>query len=126
MSRGKVHFAHGSLTLTQVKAGTVIVEGRKGKSVMVVGGQMISTGKAATATSIDVKDTAGTPVVAVACAVAGLTDGAQLDFDAASNVTRTTYRAKLTVDQGLQIADTGTALTGTTALEYYVEYVYVD
>ncbi len=124
-SAGKVHFTRGSLTLAQVKAGTKIVDGRQGMSIMVVGGQFISTGSAAGATSVDVKDTNGTPVVAVACGVAGLTSGTALDFDAAANVTLTTYRKALTVGCGLQIADTGSDLTTTTALEYYVEYVYV-
>ena len=127
VSRGKVHVAAGNALTAEINAGHVIAGGRKGKKIMVVGGQMIALGgNAATATSVDIKDTTGTPVVAVACGVAGLTENAQLDFDATSNVTRTTYRKPLTVDKGLQIQKTGSNLATATSVDYYVEYVYVS
>lgn len=125
-AKGKLHFAQGNATTAQVNAGLLIVEPRKGKQIQVVGGHMTALGgNAATATSVDLKDTAGTPVVAVACGVAGLTSGTQLDFDAAANVTLTTYRKPLTVDKGLQILKTGSNLATATSVDYYVEYVYI-
>ena len=123
--RGKVHFVQGTATTAEVNAGKIIALGRENKKICVVGGQMTSTGNAAGATSVDIKDT-GTPTVAVACAVAGLTNGTQLDFDAAANVTRTTYRKPLGEDKSLQIVNTGSDLSTATAIDYYVEYVYID
>jgi hypothetical protein len=123
MAKSKVHTVYGSLTTAQVNAGTLIADGRTGKSIAVVGGCMTATGSADTATSVAVKDTSD--VVAVACGVAGLTNGAQLGFDAASNVTRTTYRTALTAGKGIKIDNTGSSLGTTTAVAYYVEYIYV-
>jgi hypothetical protein len=123
---GKVHFKQGNATTAQVNAGLVIVPARRGRAIQIVGGHMTALGgNAATATSVDIKDTAGTPIVGVACAVAGLTQNTQLDFDAAANVTRTTYRTPLTADKGLQILKTGSNLATATSVDYYVEYVYV-
>ena len=124
--RGKVHFVQGNATTAEVNAGKIIAEGRENKKICVVGGHLTALGgNAATATSVDIKDT-GTPTVAVACAVAGLTDGTQLDFDAAANVTRTTYRKPLAEDKSLQILKTGSNLATATSVDYYVEYVYID
>jgi hypothetical protein len=123
---GKIHWVQGNATTAQVTAGKVIAQGRNGKAIQIVGGHMTALGgNAATATSVDIKDTAGSPVVAVACGVAGLTSGTQLDFTAASNVTRTTYRTPLTVGKSIQIKDTGSGLATATSVDYYVEFVYV-
>ena len=125
-ARGKVHFVQGNATTAQVNAGKIIAEARKGKSIQVVGGHLTALGgNAATATSVDIKDTAATAIVAVACAVAGLTQNTQLDFDAAANVTLTTYRKPLTVDKALKIEKTGSNLATATSVDYYVEYIYV-
>lgn len=124
--KGKVHFVQGNATTAQVNAGLTIVTPRAGKTPQVVGGHMTALGgNAATATSVDIADTAGTPVVAVACGVAGLTANAQLDFTAASNVTLTTYRKPLTAGKGLQIIKAGSNLATATSVDYYVEYVYI-
>lgn len=125
-AKAKVHFVMGNVTTAQVNSGAVVVPARVGRSIVVVGGHLTARGGAATgATSVDVKDTASTPVVAVACAVAGLTEDAQLDFTAASNVTRTTYRSPLTAGAGLQIQKTGSNLATATSVDYYIEYVIV-
>ena len=123
---GKVHFVQGNALTAAVTAGKVIAPARSGKAIQVVGGHLTALGgSAATATSVDIKDTHGTPVVAVACGVAGLTQNTQLDFDAAANVTLTTYRKPLTVGKALQIKDTGSGLATATSIDYYVEYVYI-
>lgn len=125
-AKGKLHFVQGNATVAQVNAGLQIVTARNGKAIQVVGGHMTALGgNAATATSADIADTAGTPVVAVACGVAGLTQNAQLDFDATSNVTRTTYRKPLTAGKGLQIIKAGSDLATATSVDFYVEYVYI-
>ena len=124
-SGGKVHFVRGNATTAEVTAGKFIVQGRKGKKICVTGGHMVALGgNAATATSVDIKD--GGNVVAVACAVAGLTQNTRLDFRAASNVTLTTFQQALTVDKGIKIKDTGSGLATATSVDYYVEYIFVD
>lgn len=123
---GKVHYVRGNATTAEVNAGKVIVSPRPGKSICITGGHMVARGgNAATATSVDIKDTAGTPVVGVACAVAGLTANARLDFRAASNVTLTTFQQALTADKGLKIQKTGSNLATATSVDYYVEFIYV-
>lgn len=125
--RGGQKFVQGNATTAQVNAGLRILEPRKGKKIAVDGGFMRALGgAAATATSVDIADTTGTPVVAVACAAAGLTQNAVLDFRAASNVTLTTKLGDpLTVDQGLQIIKAGSNLATATSVDYVVFYHYV-
>lgn len=127
-SHGGQKFVQGNATTAQVNAGLRIVEPRSGKKIAVDGGFLRALGgAAATATSVDIADTAGTPVVAVACAVAGLTANAALDFRAAESVTLTTpLGAPLTVDQGLQIIKAGSNLATATSVDYVVFYHYVD
>jgi len=125
-TRSLVHYVQGNATTAEVNAGEAILEFRANQSIQVVGGEMIARGgNATTATSVDLKDTAGTAIVAVACAVGGLTQDTQLDFTSATNVTLTTYRTPLTVDKGLKIEVTGADMTVATSVDYYVEYVYV-
>ena len=126
-SHGIVHHVMGNASTAAVNAGKVIVQGRPGKCMEVVGGHITALGGAAdTATSVDIKDTAGTAVVAVACGVDGLTENAQLDFDADANVTRTTYRKPLTLGKSLQIEKTGEDVGTATSFDFYVEYVLVN
>lgn len=127
--RGGQKFVQGNATAAQVNAGLRIVDPRKGKKICVDGGFMRALGgNAATATSVDIADTtADTPVVAVACAVAGLTQNAVLDFRAGSNVTLTTKLGdSLTVSEGLQIIHAGSDLATATSVDYVVFYHYVD
>jgi hypothetical protein len=84
-------------------------------------------GAAAAADSINISDTTGTPVVGVAIAVAALTENAVVDFDAAANVTRTTYGDDFVYGKGLQICDAGaSALTTCTSVDYCVQYMTVS
>lgn len=113
----------GTATTAEVNAGKTIVEADASRTICVHGGYMIARGgNASGATSVDIKDTADTPVVAVACAVAGLTQDAVLSFDAASNVTNTTRGTGLTAGKGLQIKKTGSNLATATSVDYLVEY----
>lgn len=117
----------GTATTAEVIAGKLIVPPDSAKAVIVTGGWMRATGSADTATSVDIKDTTDTPVVAVAIAVAALIDGAVVDFDAAANVTWTTYGVAHTKGKGLQILQTTAAggLGTTTAVDYVVRYILV-
>jgi hypothetical protein len=126
--RGGQKFVQGNALTAEVNAGKIIVEPRKGKKIAVDGGFLRALGgNAQTATSVDITDTTGTPVVAVAGAVAGLTNGAVLDFRAAANVTLTTKLGDpLTADKGLQIIKSGSDLATATSVDYVVFYHYVD
>lgn len=126
--RGGQKFVQGNALTVEVNAGKIIVEPRKGKKVAVDGGFLRALGGAvATATSVDIADTTGTPVVAAACAAAGLTQNAVLDFRAAANVTLTTaLGVPLTVNQGLQIIKAGSDVATATSVDYVVFYHYVD
>ncbi len=125
--QGKIHFKAGRLTAAQVNAGTRVIPPRADKKLMIVGGQLVAIGgAAATATSVDVNDTTGTPVVGVAVACTAMTENTQMDFDAASNVTRTTYRAPFAAGKGIQVIKGGSDLATATHVDYYIEYVYVN
>ena len=117
----------GSATTAEVIAGKIIVPPDSSKAVIITGGWMRAAGSAGTATSVDIKDTTGTPVVGVAIAVAALTDGTMVDFDAAANVTWTTYGTAFAKGKGLQIKQTtaGGNLSTTTAVDYVVKYILV-
>lgn len=126
-SAGKIHFVQGNATTAEVNAGKVIVHPRANKCIQIVGGHLTALGgNVATATGVNIDDTTDTPVVGVACATAGLTQNAQLDFDAAANVTRTTYRTPLTVNEGLQIIKAGSDVATAVSVDYYVEYIFVN
>lgn len=121
---GQLRCVMGNATTAEVNAGKTIVNADPSRSIAIVGGWMRALGgNAGTATSVDIKDTAGTAVVGVACAVAGLTSGAVLDFGAASNVTRTTYGTALTAGKGLKIEKTGSNLATATSVDYCVYYM---
>lgn len=121
---GKELYVKGNATRAEVNAGKVILPARPGRTVTVTGGYMIALGgNAATATSVDIADTAGSPVVAVACGVAGLTQNTVLDFNAASDVTKTTLGRALTADKGLQIIKAGSDLATASSIDYFVRYV---
>jgi hypothetical protein len=125
-AQGKVHWIQGNVTTAQANAGVVIVPARPGKAIAVVAATMIARGgAAATCTSVDLKDTAGTPVVALAFAQASLTENTALHDWASAGVTLTTYRSALTVEKGLQILKTGSSIATATSFDYAVGYCYV-
>lgn len=111
--------ATGNLTLAQVKAGAVVLPPYSGHYTLVGGWFRAVGADCATATSVNVNDTTGTNVVNVAYAVGPIDNGVLCDFDAASNVTRTTYGAANTHLKGIQIVDvTKGTLTGPDSLDY--------
>ena len=79
-------------------------------------------------TSVNINDdTAAGHVVGVAIAVGPLNDGDLVDFEAASDVTRTTFGAPFAAGRGLLIEDAGaSALTTCTSVDYCVFYQKVS
>ena len=125
--QSRIKCVTGSRTLAEVKAGSQILPGFAG-SYIVVGGWLRSVGAdCAGADSVNISDTAGTPVVAVAVAVGPLDDGVINRLDAAANTTRTTFGTSLTYGKGLQILDAGAgALSGPTTVDFAVYYQTVS
>ena len=121
----RIRCARGSLSNAEVNAGKIIVKAQSGRTLTVVGGWMRAIGgNAATTTSVDVKDTKSTPVVAVACTVAGLTQNTILRFGTATTAEFNTATIGLTKNKGLQIVKTGAGDlgAGTSSVDYVVYY----
>ena len=78
-------------------------------------------GNAATATSVDVESTNGTPVLAFKMAVGGLTQNAIARMGLATHSTNTGIGTALGHGDGLQITATGTLATAT-HIDYCVFY----
>ena len=124
VKRGEIHVASGNVLLADVNAGYVIMPPNPTRTITVVGGYLQAIGGAATAcTSIDVKDTSGSPVVAVVCGQAALSQNTVLQFNAAAGVTWTT-RTALTQGKGLQVQTTGVACTTATSFNYEVQFYF--
>ena len=122
-SKRRMKCIHGQLTLAQVKAGTVILAAEPGRTITVWDGWLRSAGAATTATSVDVTDTAGTPIVAFKMAVGGLGNGVLARVGVATHYTGTTVGTPLTPGKGLRIVDAAKgSLTVTTALDYCLMY----
>jgi hypothetical protein len=117
----------GNRTLNQVKAGSNILPPFGGTYIITGGWMRAVGGDCAGADTVNISDTTGTPVVGVAIAVGPLDDGVVVDFDAATNVTRTTYGAAFAYGRGLQILDAGAgALSGPTTIDFCVKYMKVS
>jgi hypothetical protein len=125
--RSRIKCVTGSRTLAEVKAGSQILPGFAGSYIITGGWLRCVGGDAAGADSINISDTAGTPVVGVAIAAGPLDDGVINRFDAAANTTRTTFGQSLTYGKGLQIVDAGAgALSGPTTVDFCVMYQTVS
>jgi hypothetical protein len=113
--------AHGSLTLVEVKAATVIVKPEPGRTITVHDGWLRAIGgNAATASGVVVEDTAG--VDAFVMAVAGLAENVVARVGVATHYTGTTIGSPLTPGKGLRIDDAGGVLAGPTTVDYAIFY----
>lgn len=118
----RVRVAAGRIGAAQVNAGEVIVKPSADRTLTVVDAWMRAIGgNAAGATSVDVEDTASSPQVAVAFAVAALTANT-VARAGVSNTTATNLRLPLNKGEGLQIVKNGSDLTTATAIDYCVFY----
>lgn len=122
VTAGATFAVSASLTLTQVNAGTIILPAVTGQTYKISHFLMTSTGSAATCTSINISDTAGTPIDAAAVAVAALTDGTPVD-EVISGVTLTAFApTALTASKGIQIRHIGSSCATTTVLKVIVYF----
>jgi hypothetical protein len=124
----RVNVVTGNAIVAELVAGKIIVPPDASRAYIIVGGWMRALGgSAATATSVDIKDTATVAVVGVAVGVAALTQDTVADFDAATNVVWTTYGTALTKGKGLKIMQTTAAgpLATCTSVDYCVKYMTV-
>jgi hypothetical protein len=125
---GRLRCATGNADVTALVAGKIIVPPDSSHSIIVTGGWMRALGgSAATATSIDIKDTTTVPVVNVAVGVGSLTQDTVANFNATSDVTRTTYGVANTKGKGLKIMQTTAAgpIATCTSVDYCVMYLVV-
>ena len=118
-----VRIACGNATTAQVNSGLTIVPDVAGRQIVVVGGWLRALGgNASGATSVDIADTATSPVTAAAIGVGSLTAGAVVQLTAG---TATNMGVGLTAGKGLQITKTGGNLATATSVDYCVQYIYV-
>jgi hypothetical protein len=119
----KVRVVQGQATVAAVNAGTIIVPPKAGRTITVIDGWMRAIGgAAATATSVDITDTASSPVSAWTMAVGGLTQNAIARMGLATHSTQTNVGTALTADKGLKISKTGGTLATATHIDYCVYY----
>jgi hypothetical protein len=109
---GSTFAVSASVTLAQVNAGVTILPAVTGQTYKVSHFLLTSVGgSAAGCTSVNISDTAGSPVNAAAVAVAALTSGTPVD-ETISGVTLTAFApTALTASQGIQVRHVGSACT---------------
>lgn len=122
--RTRTRCVTGNATLTEVKAGKYVLPPFNGCYVVTGGWFRALGGDAGGATSVNLNDdTAAGHVVGVAVAVGPLNNGDLVDFEAASDVTRTTFGTAFQHGRGLLIEDVGaSALDTCTSVDYCVMY----
>ena len=122
-SQRRMRCLRGAATLAEVKAGKVILRGEPGRTITVHDAWLRSIGgNAATATSVDISDTADTPVICFAMAVGGLAEDVVARIGLATHYTGTTVGTPLTPGKGLRIDDAGGVLAGPTTVDYAIFY----
>jgi hypothetical protein len=110
---------------SEVNTGVTILPPISSRAYIIVGGWLKSTTSAATATSVDLIDTTDTHVHNVVVARGNLTNGTMAPLTASSGVTWTTFGVANTKGKGIKIASNDGALSGTTVLDYCIEYMTI-
>lgn len=124
--KSRVRVVTGNATKAQANAGKIIVPPVQGRAYVVMGGWIRALGgKVNEATSVDICTKTTTPIVNVAVLKAAALENAVVTFDAASNVTRTTYGNDNAAGNGLQILTVGTDESTCTSVDYCVRYLTV-
>ena len=123
--RSRVRNVTGYATKAQANAGYIILPAAVSGAYAVVGGWFRANGNTTETTTVNINDTTSTNVVCVATAAAALGTTVVAPFDAAANVTRTTYGTALNPGKALQIITVGTDETTATGWDYSVDYVRI-
>jgi hypothetical protein len=126
--KSRVKCITGNRSLADVKAGSIILPAFSGQYIIVGGWLRALGGNAGGATTVNISDTTGTPVVGVACTCAtGLAENRVCDFDDATYSTRTTYGVAFAAGKALQILDAGaSALDTCSSVDFCVKYTMVS
>jgi hypothetical protein len=111
-------------TLAQINAGLVIVPADPLRTITPTGFRLLITGNFATGTDVRLSDTNGTPVDIVTVLTAELTNGAIIGTGGGTGITYGAgFAAPLTAGAGVQIRDTGTAMTGGTSIQVMFDFI---
>lgn len=125
--KSRIRCCTGNATATEVKANKLILPGFSGAYIIVGGWLRALGGNAATATTVNISSTAGTPVVGVACTCTdGLAENRICTLDDPTYATCTTFGDNFVAGDGLMICDAGGALAGATSVDYCIEYMKVS
>lgn len=119
---GGLQVATITATLAQINAGLVLIPGVTGKKITVSNYTARVTGAFATGTAVLLEDTAGSPVLVSTLAEAGLTNGAILLPSSANTTLGAGFAVPLTSGAGLQVANSGSAQTGGTSIQFTITY----
>lgn len=117
----QVYSVEKTLTLAQVNAGFTLVAGATGRTLKVVHALIEAAGSLAVCTDVRISDTAASPVDATTTTAGTLADGVVTD-ETISGVTIGTFGTPLTAGKGLQVRQTGSACTTSTAFLVIVFY----
>lgn len=125
VTAGQLQSITVTATLAEINAGKTLIPAVSGKSIKVLDYIMRVAGNWATATSVDLQSSNGTPVKVNVALIAALTDGAVL-VPPASNVTLGAgFGAALGAGDSLKVVNVGTAGTGGTSITYTITYAIV-
>lgn len=115
-----VAFTHFNVVLlSEVNAGKIILPAVAGKTLRVVGVQMLPTGTFGGCTAVVLQDTNGVNVFSEA--IAGLVNNVDVN-ETSANTTLSNYGNLLTLGAGLQIVKTGASCTTATSVLVIVSY----
>lgn len=121
-SRQEVKTATIVATLAQINAGAVLLPGTAGKSIQVLDVTQLVSGAFATGTAVVLESTDASPVVVESTAVAALTNGAVVLKSTSGVTLGAGFAVKLNAGVGLQVAETGSAMTGGTSITFVITY----
>lgn len=114
---------YARVSAADINAGKVLILGVAGRTIRVTGFRLRAIGGAAGgSTSVDITDTAGTPVNICSALVAALTQNTLVGDQSANVTIGAGYLVGLTADKGVQIGKTGGALSGATSVDVLITY----
>lgn len=120
---GGVQNVAATVTIAQINAGYTLVAAVTGRTITVTNFWMKAVGNFTSATDVRLSDTAGTPVDVVTVVVANFQTGNLVTPAGGTGITIGTFAAPLTISKGLQLRQTGSAITVATSAIVTVSYV---
>lgn len=111
-----------SATLAEIIDGKVLLEKIPTFRYRVIGFLLLFNGTAATATDIRLSSTESSPTDIATVLIANAADGDKRNEADATAVLGAGFNVELPVNEGVQIRETGTTLTGTTSVTGVIYY----